>query len=72
MRTIAVTVGSVMLVAAGAVLAQAGDYPRNQYNEEPRYAAVERECWNSNAGRFELVRPGVRQDDLDFSRCRRR
>jgi len=28
------------------------------------------ECWNPHAGHFEGVRPGDRQDDLDFSRCR--
>jgi hypothetical protein len=28
------------------------------------------ECWNPRAGHFEGVRPGDRQDDLDFSRCR--
>jgi hypothetical protein len=28
------------------------------------------ECWNPGAGHFEQVRPGERQDDLDFSRCR--
>jgi len=33
---------------------------------------VQRECWNPHAGHFEGVRPGERQDDLDFSRCRRR
>jgi len=31
---------------------------------------VPRECWNPHAGHFEGVRPGERQDDLDFSRCR--
>jgi hypothetical protein len=29
-----------------------------------------RECWNPRAGHYEGVRPGERQDDLDFSRCR--
>ena len=28
------------------------------------------ECWNPHARHFEEVRPGERQDDLDFSRCR--
>jgi hypothetical protein len=28
------------------------------------------ECWNSNAGHYESVRPGPPQGDLDFSRCR--
>jgi hypothetical protein len=30
------------------------------------------ECWNPHARHFEEVRPGERQDDLDFSRCRPR
>jgi hypothetical protein len=40
----------------------------------PAYAQYNRaqECWNPRAGHFEDVRPGERQDDLDFSRCRRR
>ena len=40
----------------------------------PAYAQYDRaqECWNPHAGHFEGVRPGERQDDLDFSRCRRR
>jgi hypothetical protein len=29
------------------------------------------ECWNPRARHYEEVRPGERQDDLDFSRCRR-
>jgi len=33
---------------------------------------VPSECWNPRAAHFEGVRPGERQDDLDFSRCRRR
>jgi hypothetical protein len=28
------------------------------------------ECWNPRARHYEEVRPGERQDDLDFSRCR--
>lgn len=35
-----------------------------------RRAAVGDECWNPHAGHFERVRPGDRQDDLDYSRCR--
>lgn len=30
------------------------------------------ECWNPHARHYEAVRPGERQDDLDFSRCRAR
>ena len=45
------------------------------YGYEPRgYNAyrepVGEECWNPHARHFEAVRPGERQDDLDFSRCR--
>jgi hypothetical protein len=29
------------------------------------------ECWNPRARHYEAVRPGERQDDLDFNRCRR-
>ena len=28
------------------------------------------ECWNPGANHYEAVRPGERQDDLDFSQCR--
>ena len=28
------------------------------------------ECWNPRARHYEEVRPGERQDDLDFNRCR--
>lgn len=35
-----------------------------------RRASSGDECWNPHAGHFEQVRPGERQNDLDFSRCR--
>jgi hypothetical protein len=35
-----------------------------------RRASSGDECWNPHAGHIESVRPGERQDDLDFSRCR--
>jgi hypothetical protein len=35
-----------------------------------RWRSLPRECWNPQAGHFEAVRPGERQDDLDFGRCR--
>jgi hypothetical protein len=38
------------------------------YYDRRAYAGDE--CWNPHAGHFEAVRPGERQDDLDFSRCR--
>ena len=70
MRTIAIVVGSIMIAAAGVALAQ-GNYSRERNNETYRAVAdPERECWNSGAGHFERVRPGERQGDLDFSRCR--
>ena len=27
------------------------------------------ECWNQGAGHYEAVRPGERQNDLDFNKC---
>ncbi len=66
MRTIAIAVGSMLIAASVPAFAQ--DHGRN----EP-YRAVadqEKECWNSGAGHFERVRPGERQGDLDFNRCR--
>lgn len=46
------------------------------YNREWRDERFSRrwdntECWNPRARHYEEVRPGERQDDLDFSRCRR-
>ena len=45
-----------------------GRYNDGRYNDG-RYA-IDSECWNPRARHFERVRPGERQDDLDFSRCR--
>ncbi len=47
----------------------------SDYRDGPRYGSTyrgerPRECWNPRAGHYEGVRPGERQDDLDFSRCR--
>ena len=39
-------------------------------NPYDRGLSANDECWNPHAGHFERVRPGDRQDDLDFSRCR--
>ena len=45
--------------------------PGYGYYERGNYAVGGNdECWNPHAGHFERVRPGERQDDLDFSRCR--
>jgi hypothetical protein len=70
MRTIAIAVGSMMIAACTAAFAQSA-YDRNQANEAFRTVAdQERECWNQGAGHYERVRPGERQGDLDFKRCR--
>jgi hypothetical protein len=42
-------------------------YDNRDWRDSPR---DDWECWNPHAGHFEGVRPGERQDDLDFSRCR--
>jgi hypothetical protein len=34
------------------------------------FADQERECWNQGAGHYEAVRPGERQNDLNFNNCR--
>jgi hypothetical protein len=54
------------------------NYNNSSRYAEPAYAppaynyrdASGQECWNPHARHFEAVRPGERQDDLDFSRCR--
>jgi hypothetical protein len=52
------------------------DGPDDRRGREQRWTqthdgrANQYECWNPHAGHFEGVRPGERQDDLDFSRCR--
>jgi hypothetical protein len=70
MKTIAIALGSMVIAASTAAFAQ-DTYYRQQGNEALRAVAdQERECWNPHAGHFERVRPGERQDDLDFSRCR--
>ena len=64
MRTLAISVGSMMVAASFVAFAQRYD--------DGRFHAVadhERECWNPGAGHFERVRPGERQNDLDFNRC---
>jgi hypothetical protein len=43
-------------------------YPDRYYDN--RVGRRGEECWNPRAGHFEDVRPGERQDDLDYSRCR--
>jgi hypothetical protein len=74
MKTIAIALGS--LLAAAATAASADVYYRS-YSYDPYYAPrgeividSRSECWNPRQGHFERVRPGERQGDLDFSRCR--
>jgi hypothetical protein len=66
MRTIALAAGAILAVLATGASAQ-------YYSRDGRWvqrADGDQECWNPHAGHFERVRPGERQDDLDFSRCR--
>ena len=46
-------------------------YARDRsWRDDPARLTDRDECWNPRARHFEGVRPGERQDDLDFSRCR--
>ena len=64
MKALAIAVGTLVVAAATAASAQT-------YNSPGYEAAAPRsECWNTNGGHFEAVRPGETQNDLDFSRCR--
>lgn len=46
-------------------------YSRSYSRRDDRFQRWDnRECWNPRARHYESVRPGERQDDLDFSRCR--
>ena len=65
MRTIAITLGACATLVAATALAQPN------YRDDPNSRASGYECWNPGAGHFEGVREGERQNDLDFSRCRR-
>ena len=54
------------------------DYGTNRnynygYNRDERVSRRwdNAECWTPRARHYEEVRPGERQDDLDFNRCRR-
>jgi hypothetical protein len=66
MKIIAIALGTAAAALATAASAQV------YYNPYPRYdvPVAASECWNPRAGRFEQVRPGEYQDDLDMSRCR--
>ncbi len=67
MKAIAIAVGSIMVAASFGAFAQR--YDDRDYRSFRAVADSERECWNPHAGHFEAVRPGERQDDLDFNRC---
>lgn len=54
---------ALMAAASTPMLSEAQRY-------DDRWRGGPTECWNPRAGHFEAVRPGERQDDLDFSRCR--
>lgn len=45
------------------------EYDTNRYENRVQRDSRE-ECWNHRARTFEQVRPGERQDDLDYGRCR--
>ena len=45
-------------------------YYDNRSNDNRISRDTREECWNRHARTFEAVRPGERQDDLDFNRCR--
>jgi hypothetical protein len=66
MKSLAMAAGAFCAALATAASAQ-------YYSENGRWVqrgGAGQECWNPHAGHFEQVRPGERQDDLDFSRCR--
>src|SRR6187401_663150 len=56
---------AVILLLAGL----SGPAAAQQYRNDSNWRQGE-ECWNAGAGRFERVRPGETQNDLDYSRCR--
>ena len=65
MRKIAIAVGSMMVAASMVAFSQ-------NYDDRGAFRTVAdqpRECWNQGAGHYEAVRPGERQNDLDFNRC---
>ncbi len=67
MRTIAIAAGTMMVAASLVAFAQ--KYDNRDYGSFHTVADSGRECWNPNAGHFEAVRPGERQNDLDFDKC---
>jgi len=63
MKTLAIAAATILAGVATCASAQT-------YYERPSYAPVDQECFNPNAGHFERVRPGERQNDLDYRHCR--
>ena len=45
-------------------------YNDNRYYDDRLSRDSREECWNRHARTYEQVRPGERQDDLDYGRCR--
>ena len=68
MKTIAIALGTALAAIAGTASAQV--YYNRPYVVDPYAASSQRECWNPRAGRYEEVRAGEYQNDLDFRRCR--
>lgn len=60
MRALAIAAATILAALATSASAQT-------YYERP---SGDQECFNPRAGHFERVRPGERQNDLDFRRCR--
>ena len=72
MKKLAWMAGAVLATAATMASAQMY-YGRtyDPYNDRPDWRSnADQECVNTHTGRFERVRPGEYQDDLDFRRCR--
>ena len=63
MKTLAIAAATIL--AGLAMSASAQTYERPSYDR-----AADQECFNPRAGHFERVRPGERQGDLDYRRCR--
>ena len=60
MRALAIAAATILAALATSASAQT-------YYERP---SGDQECFNPRAGHFERVRPGERQGDLDYRRCR--
>ena len=60
---------AALIAATLALAALSLPATAQQYRNDSNWRQAE-ECWNGQAGRFERVRPGEYQNDLDHSRCR--